>query len=121
MINDARSSLLALLSDAGIRAVEVVPERITPPLTVLEPASDWVQAGDTYGSFRIGFDATVIVQTASNAVVSEALDDAVDAVLTAVQGAQGFYVASVGAPTILSVQNAEFLSATMTIYQITNL
>jgi hypothetical protein len=49
------------------------------------------------------------------------MDDAVDAVLTAVSGAQGFYVGSVSAPTLLSVQNAEFLSATLTVYQNTRL
>jgi len=41
--------------------------------------------------------------------------------LTAVSGAQGFYVGSVSAPTLLSVQNAEFLSATLTVYQNTRL
>jgi hypothetical protein len=49
------------------------------------------------------------------------MDDAIDAVLTAVSGAQGFYVGSVSAPSLLSVQNAEFLSATLTVYQNTRL
>ena len=112
---------MAVFTAANIRASEVVPERITPPLAVLEPASDWVMSGDTFASYRIGFDVTVIVQTAANATVSAAMDQAIDDVLGAVAAAQGFYVASVSAPSILSVQNAEFLSATLTVYQNTHL
>jgi hypothetical protein len=121
MISAGRTALLDVLTAAGIRASSVVPERVTPPLSVIQPASDWVTGGDTYGTYRLGFEVTVIVQTAANAKVSQTLDDAVDAVLTAVSGAQGFYVGTVGAPSILSVQNAEFLSATLTVYQNTRL
>ena len=121
MISAGRTALLDVLTAAGIRASSVVPERVTPPLSVIQPASDWVTGGDTYGTYRLGFEVTVIVQTAANAKVSQTLDDAIDAVLTAVSGAQGFYVGTVGAPSILSVQNAEFLSATLTVYQNTRL
>lgn len=121
MISAGRTALLDVLTAAGIRASSVVPERVTPPLSVIQPASDWVTGGDTYGTYRLGFEVTVIVQTAANAKVSQTLDDAIDTVLTAVSGAQGFYVGSVGAPSILSVQNAEFLSATLTVYQNTRL
>jgi len=117
MIGAGRDALLAVLTSAGIRATEVVPERITPPLAVLQPAGDWITTGAVFGEYRLGFEVTVIVKTAANAVVSSAMDDAVDAVLTAVAAAQGFYVGSVSAPTLLSVQNAEFLSATLTVYQ----
>lgn len=121
MIHTGREALLAVLTTAGIRASESVPERISPPLAVLQPAGDWVSPGQVFGEYRLGFDVTVIVQTAANAVVSKGIDDAVDAVITAVSGAQGFYVGAVSAPTLLSVQNAEFLSATLTVYQNTRL
>jgi hypothetical protein len=121
MIGAGRTALLNVLTSAGIRASSVVPERVTPPLSVIQPASDWVTSGETFGAYRLGFDVTVIVKTAANATVSSTLDDAIDAVLVAVSGAQGFYVGSVGAPSILSVQNAEFLSATLTVYQNTRL
>jgi hypothetical protein len=121
MINAGRLALVNVLTSAGIRSSEVVPERITPPLAVLEPAGDWITSGATFGEYRLGFDVTVIVQTAANAKVSKAMDDAVDAVLAAIATAQGFYVGSASAPTLLSVQNAEFLSTTLTVYQNTRL
>jgi len=121
MIATGRTALLNVLTSAGIRASSVVPERITPPIAVIEPSADWVTGGDTFGAYRLGFDVTVIVKTAANATVSTTLDDAIDAVLGAISGAQGFYVGSVGAPSLLAVQNAEFLSATLTVYQNTRL
>jgi hypothetical protein len=121
MIGAARIALHGILEGAGIRTSATVPERITPPLAVLEPSSDWVQSGDVYGSFRVGFDVTLIVQTAANATVSNNLDDLVDDAIEAIADANGFYVGSVGAPSLLSVQNAEFLTASMTVYQNTTL
>lgn len=121
MIGAARSALAGVLSGAGIRTSATVPERITPPLAVMEPASDWVQSGDVYGHFRVAFDVTLIVQTAANATVSDNLDDFVDSAIAAVADAEGFYVGSVGAPSLLTVQNAEFLTASMTVYQNTTL
>lgn len=119
MIGAARSALAGILEDAGIRTSAVVPERITPPLAVISPASDWVQSGDTYGSFRVAFDVTIIVQTAANATVSSNLDDAIDAAIQAITEASGFYVGSVDAPQFIGT--ADFLSASMTVYQNTTL
>jgi hypothetical protein len=121
MIGAARTALAGILTSAGLRVSAFVPDRITPPLAVLEPSGDWVVSGDTFGSFRIGFDVTLIVQTAANETVSDALDDLVDSTLDAISSASGFYASQVSAPTLLAVQNAEFLSTTITVYQNTQL
>lgn len=121
MIGEARTALAAMLAGNGFTVTEFVPERITPPLVVLEPSGDWVTNGETFGSYRVGFEATLIVQTASNQVVSSKLDELVDEVLVKVADAPGFYASAVSAPSLLSVQNAEFLSTTITIYQNTKL
>lgn len=121
MIAEARAALAVVLEDGGLRSTEFVPERITPPLAVIEPAADWVQSGETFGTFRVGFDVTLIVQTASNQVVSSHLDELVDEALSAIAGATGFYASAVSAPSLLSVQNAEYLSTTITVYQNTKL
>ena len=71
MIGAARTALASILTDAGLRVSAFVPDRITPPLAVLEPSGDWVVSGDTFGSFRIGFDVTLIVQTAANEIAKK--------------------------------------------------
>ena len=121
MIADARSDLAALIEGAGVTCMEYIPERITPPIAVMEPTSTWIQSGEAFGEFRIGFDVTIVTQTASNAKATDNLDSMVEDVLTAVQGAQGFYTDSVSSPAVLAVNNAEYLSVAMTIYQITRL
>lgn len=121
MIVEARAALETLLNDAGFNVSAFVPERITPPIAVIEPSSDWVTSGETYGAFRVGFDVTLITQTASNARVTDEIDQQVDDFLAAIANASGFYCGSASAPTLLSVQNAEFLSATLTVYRNTSL
>lgn len=121
MIGAARTALASTLNGAGIRAFATVPERVSPPMAVIEPSSDWVVSGDTFGSYRVGFTVTLIVQHAANATVSDALDNLVDSTLDAIAGAAGFYTAAVTAPDILAVQNAEYLSTTLTVYQNTSL
>ena len=121
MIAEARAALATVLENGGLRAMEYVPERITPPMAVVQPAGDWVASGDTFAAFRVGFDVTLIVQTASNQVVASELDHLVDETLAAITAATGFYASAVSSPTLLSVQNAEYLSTTITVYQNTKL
>lgn len=121
MIVEARGALETLLDDAGFNVSAFVPERITPPIAVMEPAGDWIVSGDTFGVFRIGFNVTLVTQTASNAKVTDELDQMVDDLLDAVASASGFYASQVSAPSLLSVQNAEFYSTTITVYQNTQL
>lgn len=121
MIGEARTALLGVFTAAGIRAADVVPERVAPPIAVMQPSSDWVESGDTFNAFRVGFDVTLIVQTAANATVSKNLDDFVDDALAAVTSAPGFYVGSVSGPSLVQINNAEYLTASMTVYQNTKL
>ncbi len=121
MITAARSALSALIEGAGVTCMEFIPERITPPIAVMEPTSEWIATGEAYGEWRIGFDVTLVTQTASNRMATDNLDQMVEDVLTAVADAPGFYAGSVSAPAGLAVNNAEYLSVALTIYQITRL
>lgn len=117
MIVGARAALETLFDSAGFTVSAFVPDRITPPLAIITPSGDWVTGGDTFGLFRIGFEVTLVTQTASNARVTDELDQMVDDAIAAVTRASGFYCGSVGSPSYLDVQNAQFLSAAMTVYQ----
>lgn len=121
MITAARSALAALIEGAGITCMEFIPERITPPIAVMEPTSEWIASGEAFGEFRIGFDVTLVTQTASNRISTDNLDQMVEDVLTAVADTAGFYSTSVSAPAVLAVNNAEYLSVAVTIYQNTRL
>ena len=117
MIVEARAALETLFATAGFTVSAFVPDRITPPMAIITPAGDWVASGEAFGSFRIGFDVTLVTQTASNAKVTDELDQMVDDAVEAVTNAAGFYCGSVGSPSYLDTQNAQFLSVAMTVYQ----
>lgn len=119
MIAEARAALATALEDGGLRVFEYIPERAEPPMAILLPAGDWVTGGDTFGSFRVGFDVMLMVRPAASETESSALDDLVDETLTAISGAAGFYASNVSAPTRES--EADYLSTTITVYQNTSL
>jgi len=117
MIAESRTALAAVITSAGVTCLGYVPERVTPPIAVVEPSSDWVQAGDTFGQYEIGYDVTLVTQTASNQKSTGLLDEMLEDVLVAVGNTAGFHTGSVSAPTILQISNAEYLSVALTIYQ----
>ena len=121
MIGEARTALADILEDAGLRVFPFTPERSTPPMGILVPSSDWVSAGETFGSFRVGFDVTLIVANAANETMITALDELTDSTLEAISDASGFYASSVGAPSMLDISGADYLSTTITVYQNTTL
>lgn len=121
MIAASRSALAALIEGAGVTCLEYIPERVTPPIAIMEPTSEWVASGEAFGEYRIGYDVTLVTQTASNNKATTDLDTMVEDVLNAVADTAGFYSTSVSAPAVLAVNNAEYLSVAVTIYQNTRL
>jgi hypothetical protein len=121
MIGAARTALTSILTDAGLRVFAFTPERVTPPMGILVPSGDWVSAGETFGTFRVGFDVTLIVENAANETMITALDTLVDDTLNAIAPAPGFYASQVGAPSVIDISGAKYLSTVITVYQNTQL
>lgn len=117
MLAEARADLLALLEGAGIRAFAEVPERPTPPLAVFVPSPEWIVTGEAFGEFVISFDIEIIASAGSNRVISRQIDDAVELALSTINGADGFYCSSVGAPSGIEINGAVYLGATITVKQ----
>ena len=121
MIGAARTALTNILTGAGLRVFAFTPERVTPPVGILVPSGDWVTSGDVFGAFRVGFDVTLIVDQAANETMITALDTLVDDTLDAIVPAAGFYASQVGAPSLIEISGAQYLSTTITVYQNTTL
>jgi hypothetical protein len=117
VIKEARSALETLLKTAGFKVSPFVPARAVPPIAVLQPSSDWIESGDTPYSFRIGFDVTMLVQTATNEKSTENLDDMVEDALVAVSNAAGFYCGAIGNPGAVDANGVDYLGVTFTVYQ----
>jgi hypothetical protein len=117
MIAETRSALQAILEATGLHTYEIVPERAAMPCAIMEPSASWISSGEAFGEFRIAFDVTVAVQTATNAAQTSNLDALIEELLIAVQDAPGFYVADVNAPSGVEINGVIYLGASFTVYQ----
>ena len=66
IITQTRIDLKNELEADGINAEYYIPPRITPPLAIISPDTNYVSQGDTFASFGIGLTITLITQTKSN-------------------------------------------------------
>ena len=91
-----RSDLATLLGTAtGFTANDHAPGRLTVPAVFILPGSPYVEAGNTFGSFRVRLTATLAVTAVNNETASSGLDDAVEeAIIAAVNGGWGVEKAS---------------------------
>ena len=119
MISEARAALSGLLEDAGFRVFEHVPPNITPPCAVIFPLGEWIQPGETYGEYRIGFNVRIFAQALTNQNVTATMDGYVEDVIAAVEDAAGFYMAGMQAPEQFGENASAFLGVDAAIYQIT--
>ncbi len=119
MISEARASLSGLLEDAGFRVFEYVPPNITPPCAIIFPLGEWIQPGETFGEWRIGFSVRIFAQALTNQNVTETMDAYVEDVIEAVSEAAGFYMTGISAPEQYGENASTFLGVDANIYQIT--
>lgn len=80
---------------------------------------EWIQPGETYGEYRIGFNVRIFAQALTNQNVTETMDQYVQDVLDTVKDAAGFYMAGIGAPEQFGENASAFLGVDAAIYQIT--
>lgn len=119
MISQARTALVDLLDDAGFRVFDYVPPNITPPCAVIFPADEYVQAGENFGEYRIGYDVRIFAQNLTNEHVTGVMDQYIEDVVIAVNDAAGFYLESIPAPEMYAENNSSFLGVQFTVYQLT--
>lgn len=119
MISEARAALSTLLDNAGFRVFDYVPPNITPPCAIMFPMSEWIQPGETYREYRIGFNVRILAQALTNQNVTATMDGYVESLIEAVDDATSFYMSGVSSPEQYSENGSTFLGIEATIYQIT--
>ena len=109
VLTQVKSDLADSLEDAGIKAEYYIPPRITPPLAIISPDATYVSQGDTFSSFQVGIEITLIAQTATNLKATESLDEAI---VLAIGGIPATWtITSVDQPFALQTVNAEYLGS----------
>jgi hypothetical protein len=108
-INDAKVQFKNALVSAGLNVLEYVPERITPPIVIVNAASPYIQTAE-FGEFNLGLELVLVASTATNKKATENLDQLIEDVVNAIKPLTYARMTTVNQPYNLQTNNAEYLS-----------
>lgn len=109
-INASKVEFKLELSEAGLNVQEYIPERITPPVVILNSAQPYLQTAQ-FGEWTLGLELVLVASTATNKKATENLDQLIEDVLNAIEPLTYVRITSVNQPYNLQTNNAEFLAA----------
>jgi hypothetical protein len=112
-ITISKAELKLDLEQAGIRVLDYVPERITPPIVIMSSASPYLTPSRLGTQYDLNLELVVIATTATNKKATENLDQAIHNVLSAMP--RYARVIRVNEPYNLQTNNAEYLSANISL------
>jgi hypothetical protein len=112
-ITISKAELKLDLEEAGIRVLDYVPERITPPIVIMSSASPYLTPSTLGTQYNLNLELVVIATTATNKKATENLDQAIHNVLSAMP--RYARVIRVNEPYNLQTNNAEYLSANISL------
>lgn len=101
------------LEAAGINVLEYVPERIVPPIVIINSASPYLTPSTLGNEFDLSLELVIIAAKATNKKATEMLDEAIATVLTAVP--RYCRVLRVNEPYQMQTNNAEYLSVNVSV------
>lgn len=101
------------LDAAGIKIVEYIPGRITPPVVVMSSGSPYLEPASIASEYLMNLDLMLVSTTATNAKATENLDELIESVLNALPHYAS--LKNVGQPYALQTNNAEYLAANVAV------
>lgn len=101
------------LDTAGVTVVDYIPERITPPIVIINTASPYLTPSTLGNEYKMNLELVVVAATATNKQASEKLDEAIEAILLAMP--RYARVISVNEPYEMATNNANYLSANISV------
>lgn len=112
-ITAAKQEFAAALTTAGIRVLDYVPDRITPPIVIVNAASPYIATAE-FGEYYLNLELVLVGATGTNKEETYKLDQLIEDVLLAIEPLG--YVKlrkeqAVSQPYELQTNNAGYLSA----------
>jgi|TARA_R110000764_G_scaffold175160_1_gene261487 hypothetical protein len=101
------------LEAASISVLDFVPERITPPIVIINSSSPYLQPSSLGNEYELNLTLIVVASTATNKKATENLDQAIHDVLNAMP--RYARVLQVAEPYELQTNNAGYLSANISV------
>lgn len=108
-ITSAKVEFKLDLDAAGLNVLEYIPERIVPPIVIVNSRAPYLTPSDLATEWTLGLELVLIAATATNKQATEKLDELIADALNAMPGYAR--VIAVGQPFNLQTNNTEYLSA----------
>ncbi len=112
-ITTARNQFSGVLESAGLKVSAFIPERVVPPIVIINSASPYMTASSIGNEYLLNLDLVCVAATATNKQATEKLDELIGDVLNALP--MYAHLQLVGQPYIWAVNNAEYLTTIITI------
>lgn len=101
------------LDNAGITVLEFVPERIVPPIVIINSSSPYLTPSSLGKEYLLGLELVCIASTAVNKQATEKLDEAIANVLNAMP--RYARVLQVNEPYEMQTNNASYLACNISV------
>jgi hypothetical protein len=111
-INASKVEFKLELTEAGLNVLEYIPERITPPIVLINSAQPYLQTAQ-FGEWSLGLELVLVASTATNKKATENLDQLIEDVLNAIEPLTYVRITSVNQPYNLIANNAEYLATNL--------
>lgn len=112
-ITAAKAEFKLDLDAAGVVVSEFIPERITPPIVIINNASPYLTPSTLGNEYKMNLELVLVAATAVNKQASEKLDEAIEAILLAMP--RYARVISVNEPYEMVTNNANYLAANISV------
>lgn len=114
-LKEVKADLAGFLSAAGLNAKPTVPERVTPPVAVVQAGSIYVQRGGTFTTDLVSLEVVLVAGKATNATSENKLDDMINTTITALKDVDELEAYEVQQPFELQTSGASFLAVIVTV------
>jgi hypothetical protein len=113
-INATKVEFKLELADAGLNVLEYIPERVTPPIVIINSSNPYLQTAQ-FGEWSLGLELVLVASTATNKKATENLDQLIEDVLNAIEPLKYVRITSVIQPYNLQTNNAEYLASNISV------
>ncbi len=101
------------LEDAGLTVLDYVPERIVPPIVIINSASPYLTPSSLGTEYLMNLELVLVAATATNKLATEKLDEAIENALKAMP--RYARVIRVNEPYEMQTNNASYLAANISV------
>lgn len=108
-ITISKAELALDLGNAGLKVLDYVPERIVPPIVIINVASPYLTPNTISREFVMSLELVAVAATATNKQATEKLDELIADIILSLPSYAN--LRNVLAPYNMQTNNAEYLAA----------